>query len=77
MSPEVALLNEVWEIVKSNLPAKERLPVAESLIRCFEDHVDITDVEVYKNEFDKVMKTALISHFAEFEDDDEDDDEWD
>lgn len=76
MSAEVALLNEVWEIVKSTIPAKERVHVAESLIRCFEDHVDISDIDMYKNEFDKVMKAALLSHFSELDDDADDEEDW-
>lgn len=77
MSPEVALLDETWEIVRSHIPAKERLEVAESLVRTFEENIGLTDIQVDINEFDKVMKTAIMAHFEDFEeDDDEEDDDW-
>lgn len=73
MSPEVALLHETWNIVKSHIHSKERVEVAESLLRVFDEHIDMEDIEVYKNEFDKAMKTAILSYYDEYEDSDE---EW-
>ena len=77
MSPEVALLLDSWDTVKTYIPAKERLHVAEELVRSFEDNVDITEAEDHANEFDSVMKAALISHFDIGMEDDDDDEEWD
>tara|TARA_R110001606_G_scaffold346958_1_gene496256 strand:- start:2525 stop:2758 length:234 start_codon:yes stop_codon:yes gene_type:complete len=77
MSPEVALLLDSWDTVKAYIPAKERLHVAEELVRSFEDNVDITEAEDHANEFDSVMKAALISHFDIGMEDDDDDEEWD
>lgn len=74
MSPEVSLLNEVWEIVRNQINKKERVEIAESILRTFDEHVDIEDIDVYKNEFDGVMKTAIVSVYSEEDDDDEDDD---
>ena len=79
MNPEVALLAEVWEAVQSHIPRKERLLVAEHIIRLFDEHVDISEIEVSLNEFDGILKTAVVSHFdlllededAEQEDDDD------
>ena len=77
MSPEVALLNEVWEIMKGHVPQKERLSEAERLLRLFDENIDIGDIDMYKNEFDKVMKTAIVSYFDEgVEDEDDEDDDW-
>jgi len=79
MSPEVALLNETWEIVRSNLPTKERLTIADSILRAFAEHVDIEDLPEYANEFDKVMKVAIKDYFDDDlldEDDDEDYGAW-
>ncbi len=73
MSPEVALLLEAWDIVKGQIAKKEQLQIAESLVRSFEDHIGIDDVEDHLNEFDRVMKAALVSHFG-LGDDDQD---WD
>lgn len=75
MSPEVSLLNEVWEIVRTHVNKKDRLEVADSILQKFEDHVDIEDIQVYKNEFDSAMKTAIVSLYDDMEDDD-DLDEW-
>ena len=78
MSPEIALLSETWDAVKSHVPTKERLPIAESLLRLFDEHIDISEIDMYKNEFDKIMKTAIVSYFDEFEEEeDEDDSYWD
>ena len=75
MSPEVALLHEVWDSVRTHIAVKERLPEAERLLRMFEEHIDMSDIEENAHEFDKVMKAAIVSHYDEgFDEDDEDDD---
>lgn len=74
MSPEVALLAETWQLVKSHIHAKERLEIAEAMLQIFEEHVDISELEVYKNELDSVMKAAILSHYGDELDDEED--EW-
>lgn len=77
MSPEVALLHDVWDTVKSHVSKNASVELAEALLRCFEDNVDIEDVVDDANEFDKVMKAAIISYFEEFDDEDSDiEDEW-
>ena len=77
MSPEVALLYEVWDNLKSTVPQKERLQVAESMVRTFDEHVDISDVENSLNEFDTVMKTAIVSHFDIGLEEEDEDEDWD
>ena len=42
MSPEVALLHDTWESIKHHVPKKERLNIAEVLIRTFDDNVNIS-----------------------------------
>jgi len=76
MSPEVALLHEVWDSVRTHIAVKERLPEAERLLRMFEEHIDMSDIEENAHEFDKVMKAAIISFYDEGFDEDEDDDEY-
>ena len=76
MSPETALLLDAWDTVKSFIPAKERLHVAEELVRTIEDNVSISEAEDHINEFDQVMKAALVSHF-DIGLDDEDEEDWD
>lgn len=75
MSPEVALLHTVWELFKGYVPAKDKVDIADQLLKNFEEHVDIEDINVYKNEFDKPMKAAILELFPD-EDADDDDDEW-
>ena len=77
MSPEVALLYEVWDNLKSTIPQKERLQVAESMVRTFDEHVDISDVENSLNEFDTVMKTAIVCHFDIGLEEEDEDEDWD
>ena len=76
MSPEVALLNEVWETVKEYIPKKERVEVAENVLRHFDENIDISELEVYSNEFDSAMKTAILTHLDLDLEQSEDYDEW-
>jgi hypothetical protein len=73
MSPEVALLHEVWDSVRSHIAVKERLHEAERLLKIFEEHIDMDDLENNAHEFDKVMKAAIVSYYDEWDDDDDDD----
>lgn len=77
MNPETELLYNVWESVKPYISAKERLHVAEEIVRKFDELVDISEVEDALNQFDSVMKAALISYFDFGLEDDEDDEDWD
>jgi hypothetical protein len=77
MNPEVALMYEVWDNIKSTIPQKERLQVAESMVRTFDEHVDISDVENNLNEFDTIMKTAIVSHFDIGLEEEDEDEDWD
>ena len=73
MSPEVALLSETWQLFKNNVHIKERTEMAEALLELFEEHIDISDLETWKNEFDKSMKVAIRSRYE----DELDEDDWD
>lgn len=80
MSPEIALLHDVWDTVKPFVNKKEKLQVAENIVRAFDDNVDLADIDEFVNEFDSVMKAAIISHFdiatvKNLDDDDDDDDD--
>jgi translation initiation factor RLI1 len=75
MNPEIELLYNIWDSVKPYVSIKERLHVAEEIVRVFDDQLDISEVEDNLNQFDSVMKAALISQYEfGFDDDDED---WD
>jgi len=75
MNPETELLYNVWDSIKPYISVKERLHVAEEIVRTFDDMLDISEVEDALNQFDSVMKTALISHF-EFGLKDDDEEDW-
>lgn len=79
MSPEVSLLQEVWQIVKNHIHIKERVETAEALLEAFEDHLDMEELELYANEFDKWVKAAYMRRVdgEEYDDDEYDEDEPD
>lgn len=74
MSPELALLDEVWTTVKPHIQKKDRLEVAETILKMFDDHLSLDGIEDYRNEFDSVMKAAVVSLYDYYEDEDEDSD---
>lgn len=76
MSPEVALLDEVWDIVKVHIPRKDRVEMAETLLRTFEDHISLDDIEEHIQTFDSAMKAAIKSHFDYLLDEEEDDEDY-
>jgi hypothetical protein len=76
MNPDIELLYNIWDNVKPYVAVKERLHVAEEIVRTFDDMLDIAEVEDSLNQFDSVMKAALISHF-EFGLEDSDEEDWD
>lgn len=75
MSPEVALLNELWTAVASHVHEKERFELCEQIVTMFEDTVGLDDLDVYKNEFDSIMKEVIIARSEDEEVDEEED--WD
>jgi hypothetical protein len=78
MSPEVSLLSETWQMFKTYVHAKEREEMAEALLDLFEEHIDVSDLETWKNEFDSSMKAAIRNKYEDEYDEDADDldDEW-
>ena len=76
MKPDIELLYNIWDSVKPYVAVKERLHVAEEIVRVFDDQLDISEVEDNLNQFDSVMKAALISHYEFGLDDDDDEEDW-
>ena len=76
MNPDIELLYNIWDSVKPYVAVKERLHVAEEIVRTFDDMLDIAEVEDSLNQFDSVMKAALISHYEFGLDDDDDEEDW-
>ena len=78
MSPEVALLDEIWDIVKVHVTKKDRVEFAETILRTFEEHLSLDDIEEHVQSFDSAMKAAIKSHFDYLLDGNDDSDEdWD
>jgi hypothetical protein len=78
MSPEVELLYETWDKIKTYISKKDKIHVAEELVRTFENTIGLDEIETELNSFDSVMKAALMSHLdLGYEDDEEDDEDWD
>ena len=73
MSPEVALLQETWQLFKNSVHISERVEMAEALLDLFDEHLDLVDLDTWKNEFDRSMKVAIRTRYED-ELDDEDDD---
>lgn len=76
MSPEIALLHDTWDCIKNYVPKKERLNIAETIVRAFDDNVDIAEAETSLMEFDSVMKAAIVTHFDIGLEDEDDEDDW-
>ncbi len=76
MNPDIELLYNIWDSVKPYVAVKERLHVAEEIVRTFDDMLDIAEIEENLNQFDSVMKAALISYF-EFGLEESDEEDWD
>jgi len=78
MSPEIELLYEVWDKVKAYVPKKDKIHIAEELVRVFDNTVGLDEIESELNSFDSVIKAALMSHLdLGYEEDDEEDEYWD
>jgi ribonuclease D len=77
MNHDVTFLHELWDSMKHFVPKKDKLQTAEAIVRSFDDHADIGDIEDSLNEFDGLMKAALVSHFEISSHNEDDDDETD
>lgn len=63
MTPEIAVMTEIWDKVRSYIPAKDRLSVAEEIVRVFDENVDISGAEHELNELDTILKAAVITYY--------------
>lgn len=76
MNPDISLLLELWDGMKTYIPVKDRIQAAEHLVSLTDEHLDLAELEDYLEMFDAVMKAAIKSHYG-YEDDDEDSEDWD
>ena len=69
------LLIELWSQLKSHIPTKERLEVADLIVTIFDEYGQI-DSEILSEDLDKALKAALRSRL-EVDEEDNDDDVYD
>ena len=72
------LLIELWSRIKSHIPPKERLEVADTFVVVF-DEFGLIESDILNEDLDGELRAAVRSHLAEVEEDleeyrDDDDD---
>ncbi len=70
------LIMELWARMKSHIPPKERLEVADILVVVF-DEFGLVDDELLDEDLDKELRAAVRSHLGESTDFEEDIDDID
>ena len=77
MAIETDFIFDLWEAMKSLVPAKDKMEAAERIIKQCDDYgISKTDLEdMIEN--DKILETAFDRYFVDDEDEWEDDDSWD
>ncbi|MDA8882949.1 hypothetical protein N9I00_00920 [bacterium] len=74
---DTEILLDVWNTLKSFIPAKDKMESAERLIKILDDH-GIRKTEIFEMvDDDKILQTAFDRYFVNDDTDDEWDDEWD
>ena len=74
---DTEILLDVWDALKSFIPAKDKMESAERLIKILDDH-GIRKTEIFEMvDDDKILQTAFDRYFVNDDTDDEWDDEWD
>ena len=74
---DTEILLDVWNTLKSFIPAKEKMESAKRLIKILDDH-GIRKTEIFEMvDDDKILQTAFDRYFVDDDTDDEWDNEWD
>lgn len=68
----VDLIVDLWSRLKSHLPVKERLEVADLIVSVFNDH-DMADGLEDEEGLDKELRAAVKSYYGEGDEDEDDD----
>ena len=66
------LILELWARIKSHIPPKERLEVADILIIVFDEFGKVDD-DILDEDLDKELRAAVKSHIGDPLEEDEDD----
>jgi len=73
---EAETVFELWESIKSYVPAKEKLEVAEIFIKAVDEAgLSQVDIEVLCDD-DKILYEAVRRYYVEDDDFDEEEDDW-
>jgi len=75
MNPDITLLVELWEGMKTYIPVKDRIQAAEHIVGLLDERLDLGELEDYLEMFDSVMKNAIKGYYG-FDDDTDDEDDW-
>ena len=79
ISQDNELILELWSRIKSHIPPKERLEVADIMVVVFDEFGMVND-SLLDEELDREMRAAAKSHLSdgleEFDDDEEDKDDY-
>ena len=70
----VDLIVDLWSRLKSHVPVKERLEVADLIVNVFNDHGMADGLEEEEG-LDKELKAAVKSYYSDDDEDDEEDDD--
>lgn len=68
------LIMELWARIKSHIPAKERLEVADIFVVVF-DEFGLVDDDLLDEDLDRELRAAARSHLSEFVEDIEEDED--
>lgn len=63
MTSDIALLNELWAAVKTHVPSKERLAVAEAFVELFDEYGMAEGLE-HETDVDGDLKIAATTFFG-------------
>ncbi len=78
ISQDNELILELWSRIKSHIPPKERLEVADIMVVVF-DEFSMVDDSLLEEELDREMRAAAKSHLSdgieEFEDEEDEEDD--
>lgn len=70
MNENHELLLELWSRIKSHVPPKARLEVADTLLVVFDEFSMVTET-LLEEDLDKELRAAAKSHLSVISDDDE------
>jgi len=71
------LIMELWSRLKSHIPPKERLEVADIIVVVFDEFGMADELIDEADDLDRELRAAVKSHFGDSPEDDEEDEDYD